>query len=94
LAIGLAPSAQAFTFQDSKGNTIPKFDLEEQARQYRAPAIDTTTPANKMETPFGTLQFGVQRNSPFASPWSSTGNADRRHYERMFAPPARQHEYD
>ena len=39
----------------------------------------------------GTPMFG----SPFASPFGSgTGNADRRHYERLFAPDAMKSLYD
>jgi hypothetical protein len=90
----VSPQASAFTFEDGKGNTIPKFDLEEQARQFRKPETDLSA-ANKkgVETPFGNLQFGVQRNdspfgyrSPFASGFAPGPNADRRHYERLFTP--------
>ena len=99
------PAAQAFTLENDPAKAIPNFDFDEQLRQFRnaPPALDTSTAANKkgMETPFGTLQFGVNKNaSPFSSQYgsgfgmSNSGNADRRHYERMFAPPHRQHEYD
>ena len=66
------PAAQAFTLENDPAKTIPKFDFDEQLRQFRnTPQLDTST-ANKkgVETPFGTLQFGVQRNtSPFSSPY-------------------------
>ena len=91
-ALGAPVPAHAFTFEDGKGNAVPKFDLDEQARQFRKPETNlSTTDKNALDTPFGKLQFGVERNdstfrSPFASPFSSSGNADRRHYERMFTP--------
>jgi hypothetical protein len=89
----IAPPAHAFTFEDGKGNTVPKFDLEEQARQFRKPGTDLSAADKKgVETPFGNLQFGVQRNdsafgrSPFVSNFGPGPNADRRHYERLFTP--------
>ena len=96
------PAARAFTLENDPAKSIPKFDFDEQLRQFRSAPLDTSSPAKKgVETPFGTLQFGVQRNgSPFMSPYgsqfgaSNSGNADRRHYERMFAPPHKQHLYD
>ena len=94
-AMAAPPTAQAFTFEDGKGNAVPKFDLEEQARQFRKPEADLSATDNKtgLDTPLGKLQFGVERTdsmfgyrSPFASGFSGSGNADRRHYERMFTP--------
>jgi hypothetical protein len=89
----IAPPAHAFTFEDGKGNTVPKFDLEEQARQFRKPDLSAVEKDKKgVETPIGNLQFGVQRNdstfgrSPFASSFGPGPNADRRHYERLFTP--------
>jgi hypothetical protein len=102
-ALFAPPAARAFTLENDPAKAIPNFDFDEQLRQFRnTPQLDTST-ANKkgVETPFGTLQFGVQRNtSSFGSPFSqgfgasNSGNADRRHYERMFAPPHKQHLYD
>ena len=97
-----APAAHAFTLENDPTKTPPKFDLDEQLRLSRTPQLDTSIAGKKgMETPFGTLQFGVQRNvSPFSTPYgpsfggSAFGNSDRRHYERMFAPPHKQHQYD
>jgi hypothetical protein len=90
------PLAHAFTLENDPAKTIPKFDLEEQARQFRSPGVnlsDATTPKKGIETPFGNLQFGVERNNsmfgyanPFAPSFGGSGNADRRHYERMFTP--------
>jgi hypothetical protein len=88
-----APAARAFTMDDGKGNLIPKFDLEEQSRQFKKPQLDLSTTDKKgLETPFGTLQFGVDKGSAFSSPFgpglgaNTNSNADRRHYERMFTP--------
>jgi hypothetical protein len=97
-----APAAHAFTMENDP-NQVPKFDFDEQLRQFRGtPQLDTSAAGKKgYETPFGTLQLGVTRGStPYMAPFgsqfgaSNSGNADRRHYERMFAPPHRQHEYD
>ncbi len=97
----LAPaSAYAFTFEDGQGNKIPKFDLEEQSRQFRTPDPSSAAAKQALETPFGKLQFGVERNSsafrsPFAPSFGAgTGNADRRHYDRLFAPDAMKNLYD
>ena len=97
-----APAAHAFTLENDPAN-LPKFDFDEQLRQFRTnPQLDTSA-ANKKgyETPFGTLQFGVTRgSSPYMAPFgsqfgsSNSGNADRRHYERMFVHPDFQHKYD
>jgi hypothetical protein len=83
-AVVLPFGAQAFTIDDGTYQT-PKFDLEEQTRNFRATSPDVSTPGRQqVETPFGKLQFGVEtRQSPFG-PESAARN--RRHYERMFAP--------
>jgi hypothetical protein len=80
----------AFTMEDGKGNTVPKFDLEEQTRQFRT-QDSAAANKNKWETPLGpgSLQFGIRRDGmgfgqPFGS--SSTRQDDLRHKERMFAP--------
>src|SRR5687767_10343464 len=82
------PAAQAFTVEDGKGNTVPKFDLDEQSRQFRKPDLDLSTTDKKgIDTPIGTLQFGVGRNLPFSSPFGSgISDANREHYQRMFTP--------
>ena len=85
----LAPSAgSAFTFEDGKGNSMPKFDLEAQTRQFRTrPDLDLSTDSKKgLATPFGTLQFGVDRNGSAFSSQGGISNANRQHYERMFTP--------
>ena len=99
----LAPAAHAFTFEDGKGNTIPKFDLEEQMRQFRKLDLDTSSAANtssaakkSMETPIGTFQFRVNRGFSSFGPSSGgrASNADRRHYDRLFAPDSMKSLYD
>ena len=88
-ALLASPAARAFTVEDGKGNTVPKFDLDQQSRQFRKPDLNLSTPDKKgIDTPFGTLQFGVGQNSPFSSPFGSSGisNANREHYNRMFTP--------
>jgi hypothetical protein len=98
------PSAMSFTLENdpAKGG-IPKFDFDEQLRQFRNSPQVAPASANKKgwETPIGTLQFGVSRGPAFGTPlggfgsqFGGSGNADRKHYERLFAPPHRQHEYD
>jgi hypothetical protein len=85
-ALLLSPAAQAFTIDDGSGKyEVPKFDLEEQSRNFRTTSPDVSKPGRQqVETPFGKLQFGVEsRESPFG-PESAARN--RRHYERMFAP--------
>lgn len=90
----VAPPATAFTFEDGKGNTVPKFDLDEQARQFRSkPELDLAPSDKKgVVTPFGNLQFGVDRSSsafgssPFGSSmFGGVSDANRKHYDRMFS---------
>ena len=95
VALLAPPMAHAFTMDDgNKGSTsIPKFDLDEQTRQFRKPDLSTPGADKKgLETPFGNLQFGIDQNPTgfrtlgpgFGSSFNS--NADRKHYERMFTP--------
>ena len=85
----IAPPATAFTFEDGKGNTVPKFDLDEQARQFRSkPDLDLSAGDKKgLATPFGNLQIGVDRNSSaFGTPmFGGISDANRKHYDRMFS---------
>ena len=80
-----SPVAQAFTIDDGSSQyQVPKFDLEEQSRNFRAGSPDVSTPGRQqLETPVGKLQFGVQGGLPSGS---ESAARDRRHYERMFAP--------
>ena len=87
------PVVHAFTIQDGTGvGPVPKFDLEEQSRNFRKG--DLTTPGTgkgEWETPVGKLQFGVQSNPRFGA---GSGAADRRHFDRMLAPPNMRERYD
>ncbi|MEW6449012.1 MAG: hypothetical protein AB1490_00040 [Pseudomonadota bacterium] len=91
-----ATAAHAFTFQDGgqggQGQyAVPKFDLEEQAKQFRAGG---SKDASKWETPLGSgkLQFGVQQNgqpsSRFAPGFSPTPGypSNNAHFERILTP--------
>jgi len=92
----LAPNAApAFTFQDSNGDKwAPKFDVEEQARQFNTPNGSAPTAGKQsFETPLGTMHFGVQRMAPgydsaFGRSFDSRFRAqqDRRYLDRMFTP--------
>ena len=93
------PAAHAFTFENGRGKSdaTPQFDIEEQARNFRTRDLGAAFSDGKrdIETPFGkgTLQFGVQQNnSLFGSGFRS--QEDRRHMDRMLAPPGLQHNYD
>jgi hypothetical protein len=93
-----APGAQAFTLGGEAANgsnknyEVPKFDLEEQAKNFRSGGSGGTTPGKTdLDTPIGTLQFGVQQGprSSFGpggfgpAPGSRAGRAD---FERMVTP--------
>jgi hypothetical protein len=89
----------AFTMEDGKGFTAPKFDIEEQSRQFRTQDGGTASTKNKFETPLGpgTLQFGINKGMGFGSPFNSSGTRaqdDLRHKERMFAPLHSKDQYD
>ena len=62
-----APAAQAFTLGGEAANSnsnyeVPKFDLEEQAKNFRSGGSGGTTPGKtEFNTPVGTMQFGVQQ---------------------------------
>ena len=88
-----SPAAHAFTIDDGSGKgAIPKFDLDEQSRNFRKGDLDTPGVGKReFETPVGKLQFGVQGNSPLGS---NSGAADRRHFDRMLAPPNMRDRYD
>src|SRR5438445_9444833 len=92
------PAAQAFTIenkdQDGTGAyAVPKFDLQEQARQFSSGGSGTATPGKTdFNTPLGngTMQFGVQQGSAFGSGMGFgpvTGSrAGRADFERMVTP--------
>ena len=95
-------ASHAFTFEDGTGKSAtPKFDIEEQSRKFRTPDLDTSALGNSaVETPYGTLQFGVRKETPmFGTPFGSTlgsssGAQDRRHFDRMLAPPTSRERYE
>jgi hypothetical protein len=93
------PAAQAFTVEDKDAAGrygVPKFDLEEQAKNFRngegSPAgkSDFTTPLGK-----GTLQFGVTQGpaSSFGSVFApglgpaGSSQSSRQEFDRRLAPP-------
>lgn len=84
----VVPAAHAFFIDDGADkNGKPKFDIEEQSRNFRAPStLDLSTPGrNSVDTPAGKFHFST--GSTFGGPFGSSSAArDRRHYERMFAP--------
>ena len=99
-----APAALAFTVENKDGAGrygTPKFDLEEQAKQFRRDGSPSNGANSKTlyETPLGDgkLQFGVTQNpgSGFGSPvfgsqlgpgWS--GQYYRDEFSRRLAPPS------
>jgi hypothetical protein len=94
-----APAAQAFTFenkdQDGAGAyAVPKFDLQEQARQFSSGGSSIATPGKTdFSTPLGngTMQFGVQQGSGMGFGAGSLGptsgsRAGRADFERMVTP--------
>jgi len=91
-------TAHAFTFENGSGKSgTPKFDIEEQAKNFRKSGSDLSAIGNNaVDTPIGKLQFGVQQGpsifgSPFGSSFgSSSALQDRRHFDRMLAPPTSQ----
>jgi hypothetical protein len=95
-----AQAAHAFTVEnkDTEGQYgVPKFDLEQQAKDFTKDGINAPGGKTLYETPIagGTLQFGVSpgtgfgSGSPFSSqlgPSLSTDNA-RQEFDRRLAPP-------
>jgi len=95
IGVMLAPTAApAFTFEDGGDKWAPKFDIEEQARQFSTPNADASAVGKRsFETPIGTMQFGVQRVAPgYGSPYGPSFDSrvraqqDRRHLDRMLTP--------
>jgi hypothetical protein len=104
LAMGLvmaagASSALAFTIENKDGSAgglyaVPKFDLEEQARNFRTTSPEGAAGAKRdFDTPVGkgTLQFGVQQRpagfgfGPSFGPVPGT-RAGRADFDRMVTP--------
>ena len=91
-----ASAAHAFTIEnkDTEGAySVPKFNLEEQAKRFSKDGADSST-AGKTDfsTPLGpgTLYFGAGAGPGFGSgfvPSSGTGPRDmRNHFERVVTP--------
>jgi hypothetical protein len=91
-----APAAQAFTLGgeaangSSKNYEAPKFDLEEQARNFRS-GSGSTTGRHDYNTPLGNMQFGVQQGprssfGPGGMGPVSGSRAGRADFERMVTP--------
>src|SRR5689334_20982668 len=99
-----APGAHAFTVEnrdagDGTGTgftganpyAAPKFDIEEQAKNFRSPGSSITAPGPKTDfsTPYGSgsVQFGVQPGGAAFGPGGTTSfsgsRANRMDFERM-----------
>jgi hypothetical protein len=80
VAVLVAPAAHAFTLQNKDVNDpfgLPKFDIEEQARNFRSGAADAPSANKKLfETPLGegTFHFGVQQGSASNFPAPGVGS--------------------
>ena len=96
-----APAAHAFTVEnkDAAGQYgVPKFDLEEQSKNFRKDGSGVTTNSNGLyETPLGNgkLQFGIQPggSSNFGSVFAPSlgpalsAQSSRQEFDRRLAPP-------
>jgi len=101
-----APAAHAFTvenkeagggtasgFTGSNPYAAPKFDIEEQAKNFRNPGSSITNPGAKTDfsTPYGSgsMQFGVQQGFGFGQSGMSPAigsRVNRMDFERMVTP--------
>jgi hypothetical protein len=92
-----APAAHAFTLGgeaangSSKNYEVPKFDLEEQAKNFRSGGSGTTPGKTEFNTPIGTMQFGVQQGprssfGPGGMGPASGSRVNRADFERMVTP--------
>ena len=95
-----APAAHAFTFENKDAAdkyTLPKFDLEEQARNFRSggDALPGSGAKREFDTPLGkgTLQFGVQQSPSYFGSGFGPGSSpayesrkSREDFERLFVP--------
>jgi hypothetical protein len=100
ILVFVAPAAQAFTLGGEAANgtkggyEVPKFDLEEQAKNFRSGGSTSTTPGRTdFNTPLGkgTMEFGVQQRPAFGfgpgGMGPATGSrANRMDFERMVTP--------
>jgi len=91
-----APTAHAFTIENKDAGGaygVPKFDVEEQAKNFRKGGDAATNGKTEFDTPAGKLQFGVQQGysssfgSPFGSGLGPSLRNSRQDMDRMLAPP-------
>jgi hypothetical protein len=94
------PSALAFTVENKDADgpySVPKFNLEDQAKQFRKDGTNSLAPSlgkTDFSTPFGTgsLYFGARPSdsaAPFGSFTGSTFGSSqnyRSHFERVVTP--------
>jgi hypothetical protein len=99
-AFALVPSALAFTVENKDADgaySVPKFNLEDQAKQFRKDGTNSLAPSlgkTDFSTPFGTgsLYFGTRPSdsaAPFGSFSGSTFGSSqnyRSHFERVVTP--------
>ncbi len=91
-----APAAHAFTLGGEaaggdKNYEVPKFDLEEEAKNFRSGGSGTTPGKTQFDTPVGTMQFGVHQGprsafGPGGLGPSSGSRVNRMDFERMVTP--------
>ena len=82
VSAAFAAPAHAFQMQNSDANAygVPKFDVEEQAKNFSKGGADTTLKSDGSgSVPFagGTLNFGVRQGSSFSSFGPGFGPASR-----------------
>ena len=94
-AVLAAPAARAFTFEnkDAAGDySVPKFDVEEQAKNFRKDGSGTAAANGKTsyDTPVGKLEFGVGQGSSnfggFGSGFGPGLRNNRADFDRVVTP--------
>ena len=93
-AVLAAPAARAFTVEnrDAAGDySVPKFDVEEQAKNFRKDGSGTSaTGKTSYDTPIGKLEFGVGQSSSqfggFGSGFGRSPRDSRQDFNRVVTP--------
>ena len=93
-AVLSAPAAHAFTFEnkDAAGDySVPKFDVEEQAKNFRKDGSGTAANGKtSYDTPIGKLEFGVGQGTShfgaFGSGFGPTPRDSRADFNRVVTP--------
>lgn len=93
-AVLAAPAARAFTVEnkDAAGNySVPKFDVEEQAKNFRKDGSGTVANGKtSYDTPVGKLEFGVGQGPSnfggFGSGFGPNSRNTRADFERVVTP--------